>query len=426
MSFLADIPALIRVSLAFVVILLAIRRKLSLGNSFLLGGLCLGFLFVLPVPLMLEAAVKAALEPQTLCLAVIVALILILSSIMEKTGQMQRMLDAFRGLIASPGLNLVVFPALIGLLPMPGGAVFSAPMVKQLGENSCLSGNRLSFTNYWFRHIWEYWWPLYPGILLATVLADVNLALLVPVMAPLTLVAIFFGYAVLKKSGMEKTGAKSAVRRPGLFFIELLPILIVIIPGLLMGLLLSRGFPEVAIGKELGLIAALLASIAWVCGKNRIAVSRVIQISANRELLKMVYMIFAILIFKGLLEQSGAVGLISRELVWLNIPVFLITLFLPFLIGMITGITVAFVGSTFPILIPLIHSMDPGASLMPYVMLAMTCGFAGVLLSPLHLCLILSNQYFQADMKRVYRLLWLPCAGLMVTSCLYFIVLKMF
>lgn len=425
MSLLIEIPALIRVSLAFAAILLAIRRKLSLGHAFLIGGLFLSLLFTLPPVLMLKAMATAALAPRTLSLAAIVGLILILSSIMEKTGQMQRMLDAFQGLIKNPRLNLLVFPALIGLLPMPGGAVFSAPMVKQLGAHANLSGNRLSFVNYWFRHIWEYWWPLYPGILLAAVLADVNLALLVPVLAPLTLVSVAFGYGVLKRSAVAEANPATRGRiKP--FFIELLPILLVIIPGLLLGLLLTKSFPNMPIAKELGLILALLAAIFQVCRKNRLPLARLIQISANRELLKMVYMIFAILIFKEILEKSGAVGLISKELVWLNIPAFAITLALPFMIGMITGITVAFVGSTFPILIPLIHSLDPGASLVPYVMLAMTCGFAGVLLSPLHLCLILSNQYFNAEMKRVYRLLWLPCAGLMGVSCVYFFGLKLF
>lgn len=424
MNLLAEIPALIRVSLAFAAILLAIRKKLSLGHSFLLGGLFLSFLFILPPPLMLKAMATAVFAPRTLSLSVIVGLILVLSSTMEKTGQMQRMLDAFKGLIKNPRLNLVVFPALIGLLPMPGGAVFSAPMVKQLGAHANLNGNQLSFVNYWFRHIWEYWWPLYPGILLATVLADVNLALLVPVLAPLTLVSVAFGYGVLKRSAVAEAKAQ-ARRRVKPFVIELLPILIVIIPGLLLGLLLSKSFPDMSIAKELGLILALLAAIFQVCRKNGLPFARLMQISANRELLKMVYMIFAILIFKELLEKSGAVELISRELLWLNIPVFIITLALPFMVGMITGITVAFVGSTFPILIPLIHSLDPGASLVPYVMLSMTCGFAGVLLSPLHLCLILSNQYFNAEMKRVYRLLWLPCAGLMGVSCVYFFGLKL-
>ena len=427
MFILESIPAVIRVCIVFAAILFAIRQKLSLGNAFLLGAMLLSLLFTMPVLNLLAATGKAVIYPKTLSLALIVSLILILSSSMEQTGQMQRMLDAFKGLIANPRLNLIVFPALIGLLPMPGGAVFSAPMVKQLGESSNLSGSQLSFTNYWFRHIWEYWWPLYPGILLATVLADINLALLVSIMCPLTLIAVFFGYTILKRAGSAANLAKRPTHRSAKpFWIELLPILIVIIPGLLMGLLISHFFPAITVGKELGLIIALFFAVGSVARKNRQSVFRLLKRSASPELLKMVYMIFAILIFKEILEDSGAVEMISEELIMLNIPIFLITIALPFLVGIITGITVAFVGSTFPILIPLIHSLDPGASLMPYVMLAMTCGFAGVLISPLHLCLILSNEYFKADMKTVYRLLWLPCGGLIMVSCLYFFALQPF
>lgn len=426
MFILDSIPAVLRICAVFVAILFAIRKKLSLGNAFLLGALFLSLLFTMPPPDLLLAAGKAVVYPKTLSLAVIVSLILILSNSMEQTGQMQRMLDSFKGLIANPRLNLIVFPALIGLLPMPGGAVFSAPMVKQLGHASGLSANQLSFTNYWFRHIWEYWWPLYPGILLATVLADVNLALLVSVMCPLTVISISFGYITLKKSKAGKDGTARPKGSIKPFGIELMPILIVIVPGLIMGLLISWLWPQVNIGKEIGLIIALLVAVNWVARKNHLSLRRLLKLSANRELLKMVYMIFAILIFKEILEDSGAVNLISEELIHFNIPVFIITILLPLLVGVITGITVAFVGSTFPILIPLIHSLDPGASMMPYVMLAMTCGFAGVLISPLHLCLILSNQYFKADMKAVYRLLWLPCIGLITVSCLYFAGLQVF
>ena len=427
MPILDHIPAIIRVCIVFAVILFAIRKKFSLGNAFLLGALLLSLLFTMPALNLLAASGKAVIYPKTLSLALIVALILILSSSMEQTGQMQRMLDAFKGLVANPRLNLIVFPALIGLLPMPGGAVFSAPMVKQLGEDSNLSGSQLSFTNYWFRHIWEYWWPLYPGILLATVVADVNLALLVLIMSPLTVIAVSFGYTILKQAGADAPDAKPAGHRPAMpFWIELLPILIVIVPGLLMGLLISRLAPEIPVGKEIGLIISLFLAIGWVAHKNRQGVLRLFKRSASRELLKMVYMILAILVFKEILEESGAVGMISEELIMLKIPIFLIALVLPFLVGTITGITVAFVGSTFPILIPLIRSLDPGASLMPYIMLAMTCGFAGVLISPLHLCLILSNEYFRADMKAVYRLLWLPCIGLIIVSCLYFFGLQLF
>jgi hypothetical protein len=95
-------------------------------------------------------------------------------------------------------------------------------------------------------------------------------------------------------------------------------------------------------------------------------------------------------------------------------------MFLPFLIGIISGYTLAFVGVALPILIPLIQSYGESAHIMPYTMLVMACGFAGVLFSPLHLCYILSNQYFETPMSDVYRHLWLPTIGIVGFGLAYF------
>jgi len=43
-------------------------------------------------------------------------------------------------------------------------------------------------------------------------------------------------------------------------------------------------------------------------------------------------------------------------------------------------------------------------------MLAYVGGFTGVLLSPIHLCLIVTIQYFKANFKKIYRILLLPVA----------------
>ena len=167
---------------------------MSLGNAFLLGAISLSVLFGLHPMVMIGSMAKSMVYPKTLTLALIVSLILILSKSMELAGQMQRLLGKFKGLIKNVRINLIVFPALIGLLPMPGGAIFSAPMVKDLGRASKLSGDRLSFVNYWFRHIWEYCWPLYPGVLLATILADLDILTFVLFMFPMTILAVTLGY----------------------------------------------------------------------------------------------------------------------------------------------------------------------------------------------------------------------------------------
>jgi len=134
----------------------------------------------------------------------------------------------------------------------------------------------------------------------------------------------------------------------------------------------------------------------------------------------MMYIVVSILIFKGILEDSHAVEAISKELILLHVPLVLIAVVLPFLVGLITGITIAFVGVTLPILIPLIHSIGGAQVILPYVMLAMVCGFSGVLLSPLHLCLILSNEYFNTSMGAVYKHLWFLCVCLIGSGMVYF------
>ena len=419
------IPAILRVLLVFAFILLFIRKKLSLGHAFLLASIFLSVLFELAPLSTLRSIFDAVVYPKTLSLAIIVGLILVLSNSMELAGQMQRLLERFQGLIASRRLNLTLFPALIGLLPMPGGAVFSAPMVKELGLHSRLVPHQLSFINYWFRHIWEYWWPMYPGVLLATLMADLNIGLFVIFLSPLTFVAVYLGWRSLKGVDLTESNTRALHRPPVWPFIkELIPILIVIVPGLGLGTVFSLAFPSVTVGKEVALILSLCGAIGWIWFENGFSASRIWGILKSPQLLKMVYMVFAILIFKGILQDSHSIDVISKELMVLNVSLVLISVILPFLVGTITGITIAFAGSTFPILIPLIQSQGEAGFMLAYVMLAMVSGFAGVLLSPLHLCLIFSNEYFGTSPGPVYRYMWVPCAGLMISGLAYFWVLR--
>ncbi len=424
MSILHQIPAMIRIIIVFVFVLFLIRKKLSLGHSFILGAISLSVLFGLHPRPMIVSMAKSIVYPKTLSLALIVSLILVLSSSMELSGQMKRLLGNFRGLITNIKINLVVFPALIGLLPMPGGAVFSAPMVKDLGTQSDLSGDKLSFINYWFRHIWEYWWPLYPGVLLATVLADINILNFIGFMCPITLLALCFGYLPIK--GIRQTIGNNPGQDSDVpvwpFLKEMTPILLVIIPGLGMGILFSYLLPTLSVSKEIGLILALFMSIGWIWFTNTLSKNQIWKIVSNPQNLNMMYIVASILIFKGILEDSHAVGAISNELLMLKVPLMFIAVILPFLVGLITGITIAFVGVTLPILIPLIHSLGETGFMLQYVMLTIVCGFSGVLLSPLHLCLILSNEYFNTSIGAVYRHLWLSCACLMSSGIVYFLI----
>jgi uncharacterized protein len=425
MTWIDAIPAIVRIVLVFVLVLWAIKRRWALGNAFLAGSVIMGLVFGMRPLAIAGSAGTALLHPKTISLAMVVLLILVFSHILEKSGQMARMLEGFKGLIRWPKVNLVIFPALIGLLPMPGGAIFSAPMVKSLGAAHALSDSHLSYINYWFRHIWEYWWPLYPGILLTAALAQVDLWRLVLYTLPMTLVAVTAGYWPLR-GHVAAPGAAGTPKAAAPFFRELAPIACVIGLGLACGVIFSLVLPPVMqpIAKESGLVVALLISIAWVCRRNALAWDARLAILKDPALIKMVYMVATILIFKGMLEDSRAVDQVSQEMLRWRIPLMPIAMILPFLVGGVAGITIAFVGTTFPILISLIHALGQTGLMLPYLMLALASGFAGVLLSPLHLCLLLSNAYFKTTLMPVYRHMRIPLAALVAAASAYFALLR--
>jgi integral membrane protein (TIGR00529 family) len=429
MSILSSMPALIRILIVFAVILVSIHRKLALGHCFSLGAITLGLLFGLNPVEILRSAVIALSQPKTLSLAAVVSLILVLSLSMEAAGQMQRLLDRFQGLVRSQAISIVIFPALIGLLPMPGGAIFSAPMVKNLGHRGRLTAADLSYVNYWFRHIWEYWWPLYPGILLITAIAGLNLWSLVLTALPMTMVAIIAGYWPLRGklsffNQRSRSTQSSHSRSPWPFFKELTPIWMVIVLGIASGACLSRLDLFGSIAKEAGLIIALVFAILLVWHTNGVSAATRRQILMNRKLGSLVYMVASILIFKGVLEDSQAVIAVSDDLLRWGIPLVVVAVALPMLVGLVSGITIAFVGTTFPILISLVQSSHAGDLLLPYLILGLVSGFVGVLFSPLHVCLLLSNEYFETSLDKVYRHLIIPCLVMVTAALVYFQILN--
>jgi hypothetical protein len=179
-----------------------------------------------------------------------------------------------------------------------------------------------------------------------------------------------------------------------------------------------------SLAKEVGLIAALCVGIEWVWHVNRMPARNRWAIVIQPALLKMIYLVTAILIFKGILEDSGAVRQVSQEILHWQIPLVAVAVILPFIVGGVGGITIAFVGTTFPILISLIHTMGQSHLMLPYLALSLVSGFTGVLLSPLHLCLLLSNAYFETALMPVYREMIVPLLALLGGGCLYFAILR--
>ena len=118
---------------------------------------------------------------------------------MSISGNMKEMVENVRSMI-SKRFSMAILPAIIGFLPMPGGAIFSAPLLDDCDSDNEVKPILKTKINYWFRHIWEYWWPLYPGVLLAVDITGLPVLTFMMLQLPLSLLSILAGYLFLLRN----------------------------------------------------------------------------------------------------------------------------------------------------------------------------------------------------------------------------------
>lgn len=403
---------MIKVLLIFALILFLGRWKWPMGPVLLIASLLLGLWFQMSLKQTLLSMLNSAFASQTLFLCFNIFFILILSIAMKEGGQLQRIVSTFSSVMGNGNLSMACLPAIIGLLPMPGGAVFSAPMVEAASRETTITPQVKAAANYWFRHVWEYWWPLYPGVIMVISLTNIQLTEFILRQIPLTLLALGLGFLLILKD--RKGESKINFFHGKKFVWEISPILLVIA----LILVLRRCFN---INQNLSLLISLVISITWVCFMNRISFNKIAKLVFDKANLSMFILGIGIMVFREILGDSHALEGIKQDLSSYGIPSLLMIMFLPFLAGLVTGITVGFVGASFPLVISILPG-EPG-SCIQYVILAYGCGYLGVLFSPVHICLVLTRDYFKVSLVKIYREILLPLlllfGGLSILFFLY-------
>ena len=415
--------------MVFCLVLILNRLRLQLSLSLFIGSLALALMAGMTPLAWILGALNTVISPQTLILAAIVGLILVMSRLMEDSGHMKRFVESFARLSGDARIVSSAMPALIGLLPMPGGALFSAPLVETSFQDRPVSREEKTVLNYWFRHLWEYWWPLYPGVVLAIALLEVDISRYMTFMAPLTLITVLAGIIfILRPLGRMTIQRDSQTTWPKVrhFLFEMMPILVVVIVILLIGALRRvLGLFDIHFNLIGGsaILPGILVAILWVCVVNKIPLNRFKQAVTAKGILPLVLLIIAIMIFKGIMTESQIVTVIRNELTAYNIPVLVVIMLMPFISGIVTGIAIGFVGTSFPLIIPLFHNAQ-SMDYMLFAALAFTFGYMGMMLSPVHLCLLVSKDYYKASLMKSYRYLVPPVVAVLAIVVVLFFAIR--
>ncbi|GEA14118.1 MAG: uncharacterized protein PWR22_922 [Moorella sp. (in: firmicutes)] len=393
----------LKLLLVFGIMMVLLGRRAPLGPVMLGSSLLLAALYHIGPVAFLGMAWQATRSPATLELEVILALIMLFEHLLGEQGYLERMLQGLRGLIRNRRLVMALLPAFIGLMPSAGGALFSAPLVGQAAARTAIAAEEKSFINYYYRHIWEYFLPLYPGVLLASRLSGIPLPHLIAALAPYGLLVILLGIPALRRVKIEPEGEG----REGLpagrrtlareLFLSILPVLVVVALVLVF---------HVEVGLAVGVV------LLFLLVRHRYTPLKFWHLCREAIAVKTLLLVWGVMLFKEVLVDTRAVDGLPSLLAMLPVPEFLIFGLISFLVGMLTGLTVAYVGIAFPIVMTAVG----GQISLPLAVFIFVAGFTGNMLTPMHLCLALTVDFFKADLRKVLRMMVGPEAALLAVA----------
>jgi len=398
------------VVVAFVVIILLINKKFNFGVSLILGSLILGIFSLQTIELVdipkafIEASIYSFNDQQivteTIELVFLLMLIYILAKCMQETEAIKKLIDSLRTFFSKGG-TLGVIPAVYGLMPVPGGALFSAPMISEEGKKYLLKKNQKNFLNVWFRHIW---FPIYPIssamiLICSEKFSNINIYHLILVNIPAFIASIIIGIIYLKKfikkASIQQT--KSEKNYTGLIY--LLP---PIVPLFFYGVLQFFDFPQIR-----SFLIGVVFSIIFLYFLIKISFKEYIQIIKKSITWKLALAIFGIMIFREMFDVSKANILIADMIGRLPFPALLIIIVIPLLLGLLTGYNLGAIALSYFLVEPFFSFT--GINIIGLTSIIFISSLVGYLISPIHLCNVLSSEYLKTDTTRMYKM-YIPAA----------------
>ena len=180
--------------LAFLTIFILVLRKVHISIALVLGSALLAVL-VLPVDRLSSVIIEVVTARVTLELVATLSTITFLNYAYQQTGRAQHLAESLGKLIPPRGM-LVAVPALFGVLPVSGGALFSAPFIDAEGGKLGYDTPRRAFLNLWFRHVPHLIYPLETALVVTAYQTGIQLSTLILYQLPVFITGMIVGVFV--------------------------------------------------------------------------------------------------------------------------------------------------------------------------------------------------------------------------------------
>jgi len=375
-------------AVSIVLFVVLMYRRVGLGVSLTLAAFLMSLLS-LGISGTGTVLLETCIDPVTLTLVFASFFIMFLSRLYKETGLVNVLTRSLGGFIKNSKVTVSLLPAVIGLLPVAGGALMSAPMVDAEADKLGLDESKKTYINIWFRHAILPIYPISQFLILTAALTETSIDSLIARQALVVTVMIIIGYFIgLRKTKVAKTNNTEAELNPkanlkGLAY-SFSPIIITII---------------LAAALNVNIAIATLAGVITLLAITRTKVTAFPKILKNRAIWEVTLAAFGALLLRNVTLASGASEILGSALANTNLNEIIVISTVPAVLGFLLGSPSGAVALSVPILAETVTFIPKNASLL-YI-----SAYLGYLSAPTHLCLVFTAQYFRTSISKSYKYL---------------------
>lgn len=366
-----------------ILIVVLLRFKVLIGPAILSGGLLIWLFESRSFEELWVAFTETLTMQRTWDLLLCLYFVMCLEVELRKSGSLHGMVVTLRNIFSSNKVTLAFMPAFLGLLPSLGGARFSAPIVQEASEGIAVDDEQKSAINLWFRHIFEFSNPLMPGVILACGIANVSIGDLIDQVGWVTILCFVLGWIFLIVP-LKITDPEKAMNTQHDRTIDWKSLILAFGPIVTSFLLIVAFDVQAALAMGL-VVVAFIPLYFWF--KRPISVKSVFTESLDKKLF---FNVVCILYFIQLLTVIGTLDEIVNVFNNSALPQAVIIACLSFIFGVMTGMGQGYIA----IVMPIVALMAPGNIVL--VGIAMVYGMAGQMVTPTHLCILVTVEYFKS------------------------------
>ncbi|WFA08646.1 DUF401 family protein [Tissierella sp. Yu-01] len=376
--------------IAFLCIPILIRFKFKLSKTLLITALVLGMVSGIGIINLKDAFLSVITDKSSLSTILTVAMVTILSGLMKQYRILDKIVESMLIVINNKKVILMIIPAMIGMLIVPGGALLSAPFINNLGEEMGIKQSRRAAINLVFRHISMFILPYSTSLLIISgSMPQINIGQIILLNLIFVISMIIIGYFMfIRDIDFEKSieDRKDIGKNIVNLIVHTSPIYVCVILNVLTGLPFY-----------ITLIGSII--LVFLLGDKEDFFRHLIK-SFN---LNTVLIVIAVFIIKGIilrmddLLQLFNTMFLGSDSVFSIMIVFFIS---SFFFGFITGNQTA----SLAILLPMVTMLNvSNETLYVYLYFSYCCAFLGYFFSPLHLCQAFTVQHMGVATKDLYK-----------------------